>query len=170
MVWYKKAKNKINEKDLNRVVKDILKTHAFFQSLMNFYGISSDDIDRHLKIKIKELDGKYAQGNGDEIHLNKKLFNENNLKENFHYIVHEFFHWLKRRSENKFYFNDTEEVQSFVMAMAWELIRGKSIEEVKNFFFPIVSKYFNDKKLAEKIFNRMLKQSLLMNKTYTKND
>jgi len=170
MAWYKASKNNINENDLNKIVKKTLKTHKFFSSLMDFYGISSDDIDNHLTIKVKELDGKYAQGNGNEIHLNEKLFNENNLEENFHYIVHEFFHWLKRRSEDKFYFNDPEEVQSFVMAMAWELIRGKTIQDIKRLFSPIVFKYFNNKGLAEKIFKRMLNQALFVKKTYSKND
>jgi len=160
-MWYKKAKIKIEDQ-----IKNILKSHKFFNVLMRYYGISKNDIDNNLNIIFKDLEGKYAEGNGNEIYLNKKIFENNSLKDNFHFIVHEFFHWVKRRSEDKFYFNDPEEIQSFIIAMTWELIRGKDIKEVCSLFYPIVYKYFTDKEKANNIFRKMIEQSKNLKEIY----
>lgn len=165
MVWYKESKNNnIKKNEIEYYIKNTLKNHSFFQSLMSYYGLPIEDIDNNLRIKIKKLDGKYAQGDGEEIHLNEEIFKENgineeSLKNNFHFIVHEFFHWIKRRSEDQFYFNDPEEIQSFIMAITWELIRGKNENFIFDLFYPIVKKYFTNENKAEKVFKKMLVQA-----------
>ena len=166
-MWYREKQSNTKE-NINVRVKEILKNHPFFKILMDYYGVDYNDIDNHLDINIKKMDGKYSEGNGEEINLNEKLFNEDNLLNNFHFIVHEFFHWIKRRAEDKFYFNDPEEVQSFVIAMTWELIRGKSKEDIKRFFAPIVFKYFTDKSKAQDTLEQMIEKSENLKNMYQK--
>jgi len=111
-------------------VKSILKTHPFTRAIADYYHIPIEEVDNHLDIEVCNLDGKFAEGNGKLIRIDQKLLKDDFFDDNFHFIIHEFFHWLKRRSEEKFYFNDPEEVQSFVLQMTWDLIRGKSKENV----------------------------------------
>jgi hypothetical protein len=153
MSWYKQANNKaIFDK-----IKTILKTNSFIRSLMSDYNISTEDIDQHLDFEIKELDGKFAEGNGLLITLDPKLFAEKDFfKNKFHFVVHEFFHWIKRRSESKFYFNDSEEVQSFVLAIAWEIIAGKGSEEIYKSIYPIVEAHFENKENSQEVFEDMI--------------
>ena len=124
---------------------------------MDEYKIPVTDIDEHLDFKIKELDGKFAEGNGLLITLDPKLFAENDFFENkFHFVIHEFFHWIKRRSEAKFYFNDSEEVQSFVLALAWEILAGKDMKEIYNSIYPIIEAHFESDQDSQQLFQDMI--------------
>ena len=144
MGWFKEAQNN----NFVQKVKDILKSHKFTRSIADYYHIPVEEIDTHLQIEVCDLQGKFAEGNGKLIRIDRKLLDDNFFQENFHFIIHEFFHWLKRRSEDKFYFNDSEEVQSFVLQMAWNFISGKSKEEVVKKIHPIIKAHFeNDEKL-----------------------
>lgn len=155
MSWYKQANNKIFNK-----IKDILKSNSFIRNLMADYNIPIEDIDRHLDFEIKELDGKFAEGNGLVITLDPKLFAEKDFFENkFHFVIHELFHWIKRRSEAKFYFKDSEEVQSFVLAIAWEIMAGKEIESIYKTIYPIVEAHFESNDNSEKVFKDMVNQA-----------
>jgi len=163
MNWFKKSSNN----DFIDKIKKKLKEHPFTKALSNYYNIPSSDIDRDLVIEIADLKGKYAEGNGRVIRLNRKIINEDFFSGNFHFVVHEFFHWLKRRSEDKFYFNDPEEVQSFVLQMAWEIIEGKSIEEVKNKIYPVIKSHFkNDEKKLNAVFKEMIEKSVYLVNIY----
>jgi len=156
MNWFKEAEtdNFINK------VKTILKKHKFTQTLADYYHIPIEEVDNHLQIEICDLHGKFAEGNGKLIRIDKQLLDDNFFKENFHFVVHEFFHWLKRRSEDKFYFNDPEEVQSFVLQMTWELIQGKSKEEVIQTVYPIISAHFNNADRSQDTFEEMLQKAI----------
>ena len=104
MGWYKQANNEA----VFHKIKEILKTNSFIQNLMADYNIPIEDIDDSLDFEIKELDGKFAEGNGLLITLDPKLFVDKDFFENkFHFVIHELFHWIKRRSEAKFYFKDS---------------------------------------------------------------
>jgi hypothetical protein len=156
MGWYIKA----NNETIFKKIKNILKSSSFINSLMRSYDIPIEDIDNNLDFEIKELDGKFAEGNGLLISLDPKLFrNKDFFKNQFHFVIHELFHWIKRRSEAKFYFEDSEEVQSFVLAIAWEIIEGKSIEEIYESIYPIVEAHFEDKDNSKKFFNDMIEQA-----------
>ena len=134
MNWFKiSSKSTITNK-----IKTILKNHPFTRTMIDYYHIPISDIDDNLEIEICDLKGKFAEGNGKLIRIDKKLFKENFFKENFHFVIHEFFHWLKRRSEQLFYFNDPEEVQSFVLQMTWDLIQGKDKKTVIEKIYPII--------------------------------
>ena len=162
MGWFKEAQTDAFEKK----VKDILKSHPFTKSIADYYHIPIEEVDTHLQIDLCDLHGKFAEGNGKLIRIDRKLLNEDFFKENFHFIIHEFFHWLKRRSEDKFYFNDPEEVQSFVLQMTWNLISGKNKEEVVKKIYPIIKAHFKDQSKCEDIFNEMLNKAINLYEIY----
>lgn len=163
MNWFKTAKNNLINK-----IKNILKKHTFTQQLMKDYNIPVEDIDNHLTIEITNLDGKFAEGNGKTIYLDKNLFEGDFFHDNFHFVVHEFFHWIKRRSEKDFYFNDPEEVQSFVLAMAWELINNKNQEQIQSSIYPIIKKQYQNENKSQEVFKDMFQEALKLYKLYTK--
>jgi len=164
MNWYKTASYKaIVEK-----IKDILKNHFFIQELMKYYNIPLKDIDDNLEIEIRDLNNEFAEGNGKKIFLDKKLFKEDFFKNNFHFVIHEFFHWLKRRMESRFYFNDSEEVQSFVLAITWELINKKTIDEIEKRIYPIIEKHFKNKIESKELFKKMLNDAEKITNLYQK--
>jgi len=148
MNWFKFAINS----NIEKKIKEILKNDSFVMNLMKAYDMSTDDIDNNLSIVIEDLHGKFAEGNGKKIFLDKKLFEGDFFANNFHFVIHEFFHWLKRRSEHKFYFNDPEEIQSFVLAITWELLQGKDKNSIEGSIYPIIEGHFEDKKHSVQFF------------------
>jgi hypothetical protein len=164
MNWFKIANNdRVKSK-----IKDILKTHPFIKGLLEYYNISSDEIDNNLEIVITRLEGDFAKGNGKKIFLDEKLIDDNFFNDNFHFVVHEFFHWLKRRYESNFYFNDPEEIQSFVLAITWQLINGKSKEDIESSIYPIVKAHFKDDHKPLQIFLKMYEQAVYLSNIYKK--
>lgn len=156
MNWYKNAQSKSDE-EIVKGIKHILKSHPMLFHIMDEFRVPHEDIDNNLMITFEDLEGKYAEGNGKEIHLDKSLRdNDNFLQENMHYVVHEFWHWVKRRSEDLHYFNDEEEVQSFTLGIAWEMLRGRTPEEATATYYPIVANQFEDKQAAKHMFIKML--------------
>ena len=156
MSWYKQASNEV----IFNKIKDILKSNSFIKNLMSDYRISLEEIDNNLDFEIKELDGKFAEGNGLLITLDPKLFADGDFFENkFHFVIHELFHWIKRRSEAMFYFKDSEEVQSFVLAIAWEMIAGKDLKEIYQAIYPIIKAHFDSDGSSKKVFNDMVDQA-----------
>jgi hypothetical protein len=162
MGWFKESQNE----NFIEKVKDILKKHSFTNAISNYYHIPISEVDTHLEIEVCDLHGKFAEGNGKLIRIDKKLLDNDFFDENFHFVIHEFFHWLKRRSENKFYFNDPEEVQSFVLQMAWNLINGKSEEEVTRKIYPIIKAHFKDQNKFEDVFTEMLNKAINLYQIY----
>ncbi len=166
MSWFKVA---IDNNFVNKV-KKLLKKHPFTNALVSYYNIPLSDIDSHLRIEVVDLEGKFAEGNGKLIRIDKKLLNDDFFNKNFHFVIHEFFHWLKRRSEKRFYFNDPEEVQSFVLQMVWELVMGKSKEEVINKIYPILETHFkNNKQKLNHVFKEMMEKAVYLANIYKKN-
>ena len=166
MGWFLKAE--VN--GLVSKIKKMLKTHPFTKAIAEYYHIPIDEIDKNLQIEICDLDDKFAEGNGKVIRINKKLIDDEFFEKNFHFVVHEFFHWLKRRSEDLFYFNDPEEVQSFVMQIAWELIDGKREEDVIKEIYPIIYNHYKDKDKFIKVFNDMMGEAKRLYKIYKANN
>lgn len=162
MNWYKESKTT----DFVNKIKDILKNNSFTRTLSNYYHIMPQEIDSELSIEVCDLHGKFAEGNGKLIRIDKKLLDKNFFDENFHFVIHEFFHWLKRRSEDKFYFNDPEEVQSFVLQMTWDLIHGKNREDVFRKIHPIVKAHFKDEEIFKEIFKEMMTKAINLSEIY----
>jgi hypothetical protein len=164
MGWYKKATGK----DFVERVKMILKSHPFTKAIADYYHIPLDDVDKSLQLEVCDLNGEFAKGNGKVIRLDRKLLNKEFFRENFHFVIHEFFHWVKRRSEALFYFNDPEEVQSFVLQITWQLINGHSLDEVKAEIYPIIEAHFKDKVRSKQVFGEMLQKAEALYRIYKK--
>ena len=142
-------------------MKSLIKKDKYVISLFKQFGIPVDLIDRKLTFHIKDLDGKHAEANGKDIFLNNKLFTEGCFfKDNLHFVIHELIHWLHRQSEKKWYFNDQEEIQSFVAAIAWEIHSGKTAREIQNEIYPIVKGHFTKEKNAKDFFNYLLTKAV----------
>lgn len=156
MSWYKIAQEH-GERGSEERIKKILRSHPLFLKLMDEYHIPVEDLNNNLSITFVDLDGKFAEGNGREIRLDKSLLDDGNfLEDNFHYVVHEFWHWVKRRSEEIFYFNDEEEIQSFALGIAWELLRGQSVSSIAKTIYPIIQGHFDQEEQAMIMFKKML--------------
>lgn len=164
MNWFKKY----SENDFVSKIRKILKAHPFTNALCEYYNIPISEIDTDLKIEITDLGGKFAEGNGKVIRIDKKLLDTNFFNKNFHFVIHEFFHWLKRRSEDKFYFNDPEEIQGFVLQMTWEALMGKNKEEIIEKMYPIISTHFkNNKYKLNLVFHEMINKAFQLASVYT---
>ena len=161
MNWFKIA----NNNNIVNKTKSILKNNVFIKNLMKYYNIPEINIDNELDIVITELDGQFAKGNKDKIFLDPKLFEGNFFEDNFHFVVHEFFHWLKRKYENRFYFNDPEEIQSFVVAIAWQLMNGKNEKEIERIMCPIIEGHYKNNEEAKKVFLKMFEEALKLVKS-----
>lgn len=164
MSWYVISNVESAEK-IEKSIKHVLQTHKFFKNLMLSYKIPEENLIQNLKIIVKDLRGKFAESNGHQIVLDTKLFShglDDFMKNHFHFVAHEFFHWLKRRAEALFYFNDFEEVKSFTLAIAWEIMSGKSLQEIRNKLYPVVSGHFIDteKDNAEDLFYKMEREAI----------
>lgn len=155
MNWYKVS----STNEFINKIKSILKRDDLTRKLMSYYNIPISDIDNHLRIEIACLGDKFAEGNSTTIYLDKKLVTDDFFQNNFHFVIHEFWHWVKRRSEKDFYFNDPEEIQSFVLAIVWELKSGKNQKQIEQALYPIVEAHFKDKSKAKKLFLEMLEEA-----------
>lgn len=164
MNWYKR--NSIN--DLINKIKNILITHPFTKSIADYYHIPIEDVKNNLEIEVANLGDRFSEGNGRIIRLDKKILDKDFFKTNFHFVVHEFFHWVKRRSEELFYFNDSEEIQSFVIQMTWLLILGKSEKEVTDEIFPIIKTHYKTEAKSKQIFDEMMEKSVGLYHIYEK--
>ena len=163
MNWFKFSKN---DKIINKI-KEILKKHPFTKTLCDYYKIPISEIDNNMDVEIAELGGPFAEGNGKRIRIDPKIMKKDFFEKNFHFIIHEFFHWIKRRSEDDFYLNDPEEVQSFVLQIVWKMINGDSEQDIKDNIFPIIQTHYkkNNKKAIE-VFSKMLEQSKTIYRYY----
>lgn len=165
MNWFKKSSNE----NFVAKVKKLLKEHPFTKAISEYYNIPLSDIDNNLDIEIADLGGKFAEGNGKLIRLDKNVVNDKFFTENFHFVIHEFFHWLKRRSEDKFYFNDPEEIQSFVLQMAWDIVAGNNPEKVAKKMYPVIKSHFkNDEQKLNMVFKEMLEKAIYLANIYEK--
>ena len=88
MNWFKTA----GDENFVNKVKTILKKHKFIQTLSDYYHIPIEEVDSHLQIEVCDLNGKFAEGNGKLIRIDRQLLEDDFFKENFHFVVHEFFH------------------------------------------------------------------------------
>ena len=155
MSWYKLAQTAAAEQIVAQIKRQ-LRTSPFFLELLKEYHIPPEDVDNHLRIRFADLQGKFAEGNGEEIIIDEKLLRGDFFRDNMHYVVHEFFHWLKRRAEAIFYFNDDEEIQAFTLAIAFEILGGRGEDEIMKKLYPIISGHFENDLDAQNMFAKML--------------
>lgn len=178
--WIKKIKTASKkEMSLEEKIKGIIKTNSFCKELFEKFNIPLEYIDSKLKIKIAPLDGKYCEADEDCIVIDKKLADNNNIAhyyqlsngetgftpmEDFHFIVHELWHWLKRQKEAKHYFADPEEIDAFKTAIKFFMRTNCSrcascvaIPKAFKTFLPLVKITIKDDKKAEKFLKKILK-------------
>jgi len=167
-MWYKFAKTGISEEDLNRELKDRIRKDMFFHRLFDDYGVSLDTIDNHLQFHIAELKDRHAHSKGEDIYLSNNLFSDGKFfDESLHFVVHELTHWLTRMREKISYFTDPEEIEAFTLGMTFEMLRGKSEQDIMSIFFPIIQGETNDPENAKKLFKSLLAKAKLRLKRFS---
>jgi len=145
--------SQISEEQFSREIKKIIRTYAFFKILFERFDIPIDRIDDNLQFHISDLRGIYAQGDAENIYVNRRLIDGGNFfKEGIHFIVHELVHWLVKQKQKDLYFADPEEVDAFSYGMMFEILRGKPKKHIARIFFPIIEAHFKDKQNAKSVF------------------
>jgi len=157
--WFLTAKEETETSQLNRRIKDIIRHSSFFSDVFKLYNVPVEKLD-NLTFKAKKMNGNYALSNSNEIWLNKKLFEKGDFFTNkMHFVVHELVHWLTRQREKEFYFADPEEHLSFIVSLAYEMLRGIDEKEIAKTFYPIVKDHFSEEKNALAFFKILLKRA-----------
>jgi len=142
-------------KKISKKIKSIIKNDSYIRAMFREENICANEIDEALDIRFEKMDDRHAQANSKEIVLNSKLLadgEEDFFKNKFHYVIHELNHWINRRAEKKWYFNDLEEIQSFIVAISWEIYAGKNKDEIYNKIFPIIKGHFKKQDMAKSFF------------------
>ncbi len=140
-------------------IKNFIKSNAFCQSLFKFYNVPIDYLD-YLKITVKDLGSTLSEASDREIIINSSIANDKEFLANYAFIVvHELTHWLSKLAKERFYFNDKNERDSFVHAIAFEIANKKSLEEISQKVLPIISNQFSDKMLAKRFFLKLVAEA-----------
>ena len=167
MNWFKSAQNKVTKNELNKQLKSLIKSHPFFIRLMAKYKIPQNEVD-NIEFSVKDLGERHAEADATTITFNSNLFTEGDFfKDKLFYFVHEFYHWVRRRAEKQFYFNDPEEIESFALSIAWEIIGGKDRATIEHSIFPIIQGHFTDANQAKSLFSQMYEQAESIAGLYT---
>lgn len=112
---------------------------------------------KDLEIQFDNLQGKYAETNLELMVLDKNLFADGLFFEKYLYVAaHEIVHWLSRVKENDAYFNDPEETLGFVTSIAFEMSRGKDLDEIWNKIYDKIAFHFNNELDARQFFENMI--------------
>lgn len=157
MGWYVTAKIGMTEEQVNRRLKHIIRHSPFFIQMFREKGVPMDRMDTDLNFRVKKLNNMHAEANGKFVDLNEELFKDGDFFPNkVHFVVHEINHWLQRQMEEDCYFSDPEEVEGFILGMAYELSRGRTPEQIYQIFWPIVSDHFDDAMSAKSFFDGLL--------------
>lgn len=178
--WIKRIKLssiQAHEENLEELIKNGIKNSSFCRELFKKFNIPLDWVDSKLHIEVKDLKDKYSEANKDLIILDKKLANPDklvqkgewqgktsyNLLEDFHFIVHELWHWLTRQKEDKSYFADPEEKDAFIAAIKCYIrttcsrcSRESSDLEIKKKFLPLIKNTIKDDKKAEQFLQTLI--------------
>ena len=166
--WFIKTSSKENNKvksikDFNLRMKNIIRQDPYILKMFEDANIDIREIDNGLTFSIKDLGDKHAEANSKNIIFDKKLFDNDFEKENMHFLIHELNHWLNRKAEKKWYFNDLEEIKSFVLAMGWEISKGSDYNKIFDKMFPVLIGHFNDKDTAKSFFKCLYSKALKYN-------
>ena len=161
MNWFLTASTNISSTELSRKLKNIIRKTPFFVNLFKKYHVPMETVDDNLTFKIKEMKGRYAQSDSEEIAINSKLFESGDFfKDHLHFVIHELVHWLTRQREKRHYFSDHEEVEAFIYGMTYQLTRGKNKIEIEKVFFPIIKEHFKSETKAKVFFEYLFRRSI----------
>lgn len=157
-------KTALSEDEFNKQVKCFIKESEFFNKLFHLYEVPIEAVDGELRFHIVDLDGRHAKSKGEDIYINKKLMSQysGDIESVLHFVVHEMIHWLTRQRESMCYFSDPEELEAFSLGIAYEIYRGKSEDEVRKIYFPIIEAHFEESTQAEKMYKEFLKSAYVI--------
>jgi len=171
----------LDDQGISGLIKKKLKSSQAVQKAFKKFEISPDKLD-NLDIIIEDIgDDQYALTDSEKMRLNKSVFENGNdfLKDYMFVIAHEIMHFILRLRQkqkgninlpdsiipekptksNHGYFNDEEESLAFCLAIAYELEKGKSLQEIWRLIFPKIEFHFHDEKDAKIFFKRCIKKS-----------
>jgi len=170
MSWHKIAKEiENNQTSMNKILKDIIKRNKFIIQMFHNNSIPLDRIDTNLTFEFQDLDGKKALSDSKRIVFDNSIFNGKiSSKENIHFLIHELYHWLKRQKERAFYLADPEEVEAFILGIAYEIVRGVPNEEIAQIYYPIIEDHFDKDKDAYKMFKALFSSAIKKAKEFQK--
>ena len=160
---YKYNKKKIDYDNLSLMIKNKIKNDNFLISIMKYYDLPESLIDSSMEIRFKNMsENEFAKADDQAITINKNLFNGDVVKDNFHFIVHEFWHWVQRQHEKEFYFNDLEEIQAFVVQIAFFFKHyphdeARQLSEMR--IKPLIDAHFNDEKESDRLWDFLLSKA-----------
>lgn len=148
-----------------QLIKKRLLSLQCIQKLFKRFKIDPSQLDK-LEIQILDMEGKYGETDLHTMKLNSFLFTKGDFFRDYFFVpVHELIHWFFRFHEQH-YFNDEEEVDGFVMSIAYEMESGSSLEEIFDKLYGKVSFHFHDKADAKEFFDALIlkaKKFLLTN-------
>lgn len=154
MSWWKESKQNGND-NLEVRIKDNIRKSPFFIALFKKFHIPIEKLDE-LKFKTERLEDEFCLANEDSIIIDDRLANsETFLNEDFHFIAHELIHWLHRQVEQKQFFADPEEIESFNAAIAFAL-QNSPVNAVMQKFLPLIKIHFNDDNNSREFLKRRL--------------
>jgi hypothetical protein len=150
---------KIKHTDMTTIgdlIKSKLKQSIVFVNACKVFKVDPQQID-NLRIEICPLDDKFAETDLHVMKINEILFKDGDFfDEHFFIPTHEIVHWLSRVKENSGYFNDPEEVFGFVIAIAYEMEQGRSMEEIWRRIYPKISWHFHNESDAKLFFEKSI--------------
>lgn len=158
-MWFVRAEQEMSVAGLNQKVKAAIRQSPFFHKLFKHYGVYLRDV-WEVKFSVDSLQGQYAFSKGNDIKLDKKLL-QCPFEDIMHFVAHEISHWLTRKREEKHYFSDPEEIMGFEWAMAYEISRGRTIDDLERTFMPMIQKQMHGDD-ANKTFLHMVSKAQKM--------
>lgn len=146
----------VSEEVIARMIKQQLLDNDAIQKVFADFEVAPERLDE-LQIEFGDLKGKYAETDLNSMVLDQSLFADGLFFDRYMYVpAHEIIHWLSRIKEQDAYFNDPEETLGFVTAIAFELSRGKDIDDVWNKIYDKIAFHFHNEVDARQFFENML--------------
>jgi hypothetical protein len=149
----------IDESRIISKIKDMIKNSRVMRKLFEEFEVSPEKID-DLRIRIVEIDDKYAETDADQMLLNKFMFEKGTFFDDYFFVVmHEIVHYLSRTKEQNSYFADPEEQLGFVNSIAFEIERGTDLDIIWNRIYPKVEFHFHNPRDAKQFFKNMVEKA-----------
>ena len=144
------------------LIKNEIKQSQSIMKIFKRFKIHPDRLDT-LKIVICDLEKKYAETDMNEMRIDNSLFKngwQSFIENGFFVVAHEIIHWLTRTKENMSYFSDPEEIDGFIMSIAYEIEQGSDMDTIWNRIFPKIEFHFNGKKQARQFFEGLIEDAV----------
>ena len=158
MSWWKYSKEEHNE-DLDKRIKETIRQSPFFISLFKKFKVPIEKLDL-LRFTTDRLEDEFCKADDERVVIDDRLANSDSFfADDFHFMAHELIHWLHRQLEDKQFFADPEEIESFNAAIAFRLNQDGSIEKVYKKFLPLIKIHFDDDNKAREFLMSRIKDA-----------